>query len=425
MGLSLNVSIALQKWLTRAGDAMRPRGPLANETTARVLHWLLVGLLIWFALYISIILPFFNIKKALSALLAVFGILTWVVALVLMRRGLLRWAALVYLSAMYVSATLLMVLYGGIRSPATVLYMSLPISAAWLLGQRAALVSAIACLSSAFILALLETTGFRIHPYFPGTPFGIWALILLATIVSAAPVVLVLGILQEALSRSRILSSRLLALQDEERRRIARGLHDSVAQDIAALGMNLSTLEQEGSTLSSKALGVISESIAMADRCIDEIRTFAYLLHPPGLDRLGLRAALRWYTDGFATRSGIRVETLIPPDLPRMSGPTETAIFRIVQESLANIHTHSGSKIAWIRITRVSEELVVEVEDEGRGLPAGMVSGSGRPLQAGVGLASMTERMRELGGRLEFLERRPCGTIVRAVLPSATRNSVA
>ena len=402
---------------------MRPRGPLANETTARVLHWLLAGLLIWFVLYIAIVLPFFNIKKALSALLAVLGIMIWVVTLVLVRRGLMRWAALLYLSTMYVSATLLIVLYGGIRSPATVLYMSLPISAAWLLGQRAALVSALACLGSAFILALLETTGFRIHPYFPGTPFGIWSLILLATIVSAAPVVVVLGILQEALARSHTLSSRLLAIQDEERRRVARGLHDSVAQTIAAMGMNLGLLEHETAhTLSSTARGVLSESIDLANRCIDEIRTFAYLLHPPGLDQLGLRAALNWYAEGFATRSGIRVELLVPPDLARLPGPIETAIFRIVQESLANIHLHSGSKVARIRITHVSGELVVEVEDEGHGLPAGVVNGSGRPIRSGVGLAGMNERVRELGGKFEVLGRQPHGTIVRAVLPLTTVN---
>ncbi|HKW97012.1 MAG TPA: sensor histidine kinase [Bryobacteraceae bacterium] len=413
----MHLATKIHHQLAGAVAAAHARVPNANDTTARVLHWLLIGLLIWFVLYLSVILPFFNIKRALSAVLAVLGIVIWAATLWLVRRGLIEWAALLYLSALYVSATLLILLYGGIRSPATVLYVALPISAAWLLGQRAALVSALVCLASGFVLALLETAGLRIPAYFPGTPFGIWALVLLALIVSAAPVVLILGMLRESLSRSRALSHRLLALEDEERRRVARGLHDSVAQDIAALGMNLGALQDEVSVvLSSKAQGVLSDTIALADHCLDEIRTFSYLLHPPGLEELGLRAALSEYVHGFAKRSGIRVEVLAP-DLARLPGPTEAGIFRVVQESLANIHRHSGSQVARVRITLAAQEVILEVEDEGHGLPAGVINGYGRPLHPGVGISGMSERLRDLGGRLEFRRREPTGTIVRAVFP--------
>lgn len=414
----MHLATEVHNLLIRTLNALHARGPNANDTTARVLHWLLIGLLIWFALYLAVILPFFNIKRALSAVLAALGIVIWAATLWLVRRGLMQWAALLYLSALYVSATLLILLYGGIRSPATVLYVALPISAAWLLGQRAALVSALVCLASGFVLALLETTGLRIPAYFPGTPFGIWALVLLALIVSAAPVVLILGMLREALSRSRALSHRLLALEDEERRRVARGLHDSVAQDIAALGMNLGALQNEASVaLSSKAQGVLSDTIALADHCLDEIRTFSYLLHPPGLDELGLLVALSEYAHSFAKRSGIRVEVLAPPDLARLPGPTEAGIFRVVQETLANIHRHSGSPVARVRIALAAQEVILEVEDEGHGLPAGVINGYGRPLHPGLGISVMSERLRDLGGHLEFQRRDPTGTIVRAVFP--------
>src|SRR5207245_4303626 len=160
---------------------------------------------------------------------------------------------------------------------------------------------------------------------------GIWALVVLATIGSAAPVVLVLRILQEALAQSRALSSRLLRVQDEERQRLARELHDGTAQSLSALGMNLSLLrDQASATLSSQARLTLSESVDLADQCIREIRTLSYLLHPPVLEALGLESALKTYVDGFVRRSGICVELMIPPDLGRLPGPVETAIFRIV-----------------------------------------------------------------------------------------------
>lgn len=397
---------------------MRPRGPLADDTTARVLHVLLVGLMFWFALYITIILPLFNVKKAVSELLAILGMFAWCVALILLRRGFLRRAAILYLSVLFLFASLLIVLYGGVRSATIVLYMALPISAAWLLGQRAAIISAVVCLANSFVLALLETAGFPIPRYFPGTPFGVWALFLLCTIVSAAPVVLILRILQEALAQSRALSSRLLMLQDEERRRLATELHENTAQTLAALGMTLGSLKYDAAkTLSSDTRRLLSESVDLADQCIKEIRTFAYLLHPPSLELLGLESALSSYVEGFARRSGIPVDLVIPPDLERLPASVERAMFSIVQESLTNIYRHSGSKIARIRLTRVPGEVVLEVVDEGHGLPPDLSNPPGSALQPGVGIAGMKERLRELGGRLELVGSQPRGTTVRATLP--------
>jgi len=341
--------IALRKWLIKVQDVMRPRGPPANDTTARVLYSLLVGLLVWFAIYMTIILPFFTAKKAVSVLLALAGALVWFVALWHIRRGFFRRAALVYLYTGFLSSSLVIVLYGGIRSAAVMFYLALPISAAWLLGERAAMISAAACLAASFIMALVEAIGRQMPRYFPGTPFGIWALILLATIISAGPVVVVVRILREPLAQSRALSNRLLSVQDDERQRLARELHDSTAQNLSALGMNLSGLLDEApETLSSHARLVLAESIKLADQCIEEIRTFAYLLHPPVLDVLGLESALKTYVGGFERRRGIRVELMIPPHLGRLPKSVETAIFRIVQESLVNIHRHSGSQVARI-----------------------------------------------------------------------------
>jgi signal transduction histidine kinase len=383
-----------------------------------VLHLLLVGLLLWFALYSVFILPFFSVKRAVSVLLTVLGVCAVVVALALLRRGLLDWAARTYLVTTFVAASLLMVLYGGVRSAPVMLYVALPISAAWLLGERAALVTAAACLASTLLLALLETAGVRVPRYFPGTPMGVWSLMLAAIIVSAAPVVLVLRVLRETLAQSRTLSGRLLRLQDEERRRLAHELHDGIAQTLAALGMNLAALQDDMSeTLGAPARRALSESVDLADQCISQIRTFAYLLHPPALDQLGLESALNSYADGFARRSGIQVDVRIPPGLGRLPAQVETAVFRIVQESLANIHRHSGSKVARIRLARRAGELVLEVEDEGRGVRAPAFPSAEPAFAAGVGIEGMKQRARELGGTLEFSPTQPQGVTVRAVFP--------
>jgi len=196
------------------------------------------------------------------------------------------------------------------------------------------------------------------------------------------------------------LSARLIHLQDEERRRLARELHDSAGQYLAGIQMNLSALLRPNSGLQDTARARISDSMDMAKLCTSEIRTISYLLHPPLLDETGLRSAISWYVEGFAERSGIRVELEIPENLGRLPSETETALFRVMQQSLANIHRHSGSPVAVIRIEVDDQAVNLEIRDEGHGFPPEVLTGflSGTHL-VGIGMAGMRERIRDMGGR--------------------------
>jgi two-component system NarL family sensor kinase len=214
----------------------------------------------------------------------------------------------------------------------------------------------------------------------------------------------------------RQLSGRLLQLQDEERRRLARELHDSTAQTMAALGINLGIVSNSADALDLPAQKALHESLDLADQCIRELRTFSYLLHPPVLDDLGLSSALEGYVEGFAKRSGIAVELDIPPDLGRLPEEVELMLFRIVQESLTNIHRHSGSRTAVIRIARYAREVLMQVQDHGRGIPGSLKPGEGTRADLGVGIVGMRERVRQIGGRLE-IRSRPGGTDIEVLVP--------
>lgn len=211
----------------------------------------------------------------------------------------------------------------------------------------------------------------------------------------------------------RQLSAQLLRAQDDERRRIALELHDSTGQNLAALGLNLGWIKQSVTGLDTRANGILAESLELVKRCSQEIRDFSYLLHPPMLDEYGLASALRWYAEGFASRTGIRVAVDIPDNLCRLPLDVETALFRMVQESLTNVHRHSGSPTASIRMVQESNRLSLEVADQGHGMPlSGLRRDASRP---GVGVLGMRERMREKGGTLE-IQSDSRGTTVRASL---------
>jgi PAS domain S-box-containing protein len=222
---------------------------------------------------------------------------------------------------------------------------------------------------------------------------------------------------KRAESSFRELSARLLQLRDEERRHIARELHDSAGQMLAALSMKLTPLA-ENSKSTPDSVKVIKESLGLVGELSNEVRTISHLLHPPLLDEVGLSSALRLYLEGFAERSKIKVDLEIPSDFGRLSRDLETAVFRVVQECLTNIHRHSGSAVAKVRISRRHTDLRVEVEDEGKGISREkrvQIDLAGR---AGVGIRGMRERLRQLGGTLEIgsqLNRR--GTVVVARLP--------
>ncbi len=200
----------------------------------------------------------------------------------------------------------------------------------------------------------------------------------------------------------RQLSTRLLQVQDEERQRLARELHDSTAQGLAALSMNLAVVRDFGEEMHERARSALDESEALAETCSREIRTLSYLLHPPILKDVGLPAALRWCAEGFARRSGISVDVDVPSDFGRLPSEMENALFRIVQECLTNIQRHSGSPTARIRLDRDPIRVVLEVRDQGRGMPPGILEGQDGVRQLGVGLLGMRERVRQLGGAIRI-----------------------
>ena len=211
-------------------------------------------------------------------------------------------------------------------------------------------------------------------------------------------------------------STRLLQLQDEERRRIARELHDGVGQLLVAMKMNVSRIVDEKSNLSLDAARCVEENSNLIDQVSKDIRTMSYLLHPPLLDELGLTSALRWYIEGFAERSKIAASIELAADLPRLPREQELCLFRIAQECLTNIHRHSGSSTALVRLWRTPSEIKMEVGDAGRGFDQEIRSKIASGESAGVGLRGMQERVKQIGGTLG-ISSNGTGTSVLVVLP--------
>jgi PAS domain S-box-containing protein len=220
---------------------------------------------------------------------------------------------------------------------------------------------------------------------------------------------------RESETKLRELASQLLCAQDEERRRIARELHDVTAQNLAALEIGLSRLDDSVAALNSEERQLIAQSLKLVNQCSEEVRTLSYLLHPPLLDEFGLTVAMKWFLDGLTQRTAIQVELDVPAELGRFPPEIEIALFRVLQESLINIHRHSGSSAAKIRLAREDGRIVLEIHDLGKGFLVDNVPG-GAVSTAGVGILSMRERLKQLGGVLT-LESGHGGTRVRAVLP--------
>jgi two-component system NarL family sensor kinase len=211
------------------------------------------------------------------------------------------------------------------------------------------------------------------------------------------------------------LSQRLLRVQDEERRRVARDLHDSTGQTLTALKISIALLRRKLHA-NEGARDDLSTIEILADQALQEIRTTSYLLHPPLLDEAGFTCAAQWFVEGFSRRSGMTVVIDLDPDLIRLPKTIEIALFRVLQESLTNAHRHSGTKKVSVRLRREVQAVVLEVRDFGRGMPQLLtVSGPSTP-DSGVGLAGMRERLNELRGRLEIQAASP-GTVLRATVP--------
>lgn len=221
--------------------------------------------------------------------------------------------------------------------------------------------------------------------------------------------------IEQANFRLREMSVHLMRAQDEERRRIARELHDSVGQYLGAINMVLAPLVERPTELSANAFESVGQAVEIGRTCANEVRTISHLLYPPLLEEMGLPAAVRWYTEGFANRSGIEVQLDVPDDLERFGPDIEIVLFRILQESLTNVHRHSGSRTARIALGADVREVWLEVKDQGKGMKG--KNGSG------VGTRGMQERIKELAGQLSITSG-DAGTIVKAVVPLNARITV-
>jgi len=224
--------------------------------------------------------------------------------------------------------------------------------------------------------------------------------------------------LDKSLQQVRVLWRRTFRAQDEERQRIARMMHETLAQDLAVLKMQLSRLQRTMPARTGQDRELLAESIELAEQSIMALRTQSYLLYPPFLDEAGLLEPVRWYTTGFAKRSGIAVTLDVPDNLERMPHDVELTLFRVVQEALINIHRHANSPTAAIRLRRHDHEVVLEVEDRGRGMPSHVVESLRSPSSAlvGVGLPGLRERLQQLAGSLE-IETTGDGVTLRATVP--------
>jgi PAS domain S-box-containing protein len=210
------------------------------------------------------------------------------------------------------------------------------------------------------------------------------------------------------------LTSRLLSIQDEERRRIARDLHDGTAQNLFGISINLANLQEKFSA-ESHEVQVISDCQNLADESLREIRTLSYLLHPPLLDQTGLVSALQWYVEGFTKRSGIQV-SILAQSIGRLTSEIETALFRIVQESLTNVRKHSGSNSVVIRLERSLDDILLEINDNGNGFKVDLEDPENSEFAPGVGIPGMKQRLRQLGGILEISSNAK-GTKITAFVP--------
>ena len=212
------------------------------------------------------------------------------------------------------------------------------------------------------------------------------------------------------------LTGRLLRTQDDERRHIARELHDGTAQSIGLIMLNLAQVQGTAGKLDRKNADRLSESLALSEQALREIRTLSYILHPPLLDQAGLVTALKWYLKGFIDRSGVKVAFSETGSNSRMAPEVEYALFRVVQECLTNIRRHTNSETAEIGLTRTSKQIVLTVKDHGKGHQlAALPNGDGIE-SIGVGIPGMRHRLKQLGGEL-LVDTDGNGTTVTATVP--------
>jgi len=222
--------------------------------------------------------------------------------------------------------------------------------------------------------------------------------------------------LKRAENTVRWLSGRLLQLRDDERRRLARDLHDSLGQVLSAVKMNLSYLSRAAEQPNERSREAIAESKSLVESCIQEVRTLSHLLHPPMLDEVGLLSAIRWFVNGFSQRSGVEVRMDLPQTMQRLPNELEIALFRALQESLTNVHRHSGSQTAAVSLKVGVSRVQLEVADQGCGIPPQKLTVRQEHASIGIGILGMRERVRQLGGELEISSAQS-GTTVHLTFP--------
>jgi signal transduction histidine kinase len=222
---------------------------------------------------------------------------------------------------------------------------------------------------------------------------------------------------EELNAQLRQMSSRLMTLQDDERRRVARKLHDGLVQDLAAAKLVFARIVEDSASLKDQ---LATNGVEILDSAIQQIRTISYLLHPPLLDEAGLASALRLYLDGISKRSGIKTFFDVqPPNFPRLAPEVETAIFRIIQEALSNVFRHSGATSSWVVLRQEENRVLAMVRDNGKGLPD--ETAELRPDRIGVGLGGMRERARHFDGDFRVSNANP-GTLVEVAIPLSVQN---
>jgi two-component system NarL family sensor kinase len=214
----------------------------------------------------------------------------------------------------------------------------------------------------------------------------------------------------------------LLQAQDEERRKIGRDLHDSVGQYLAVIKIHLDGMNGLG-RVDLKQPELISECLHAVNECLKETRTMSYLLHPPLLDEAGFDSAARWYVDGFAERVGIQATLNFPDKMDRLPRIVEVALFRILQESLTNVHRHSGSPTVEVEMEVNPETVILTIRDAGRGIPEHIMKQFSESGTAGIGLAGMRERLSDLGGELR-VQSNSKGTVLLATIPLPRGNAM-
>ena len=437
------------QFIWSARHAFRLRGPLADDPTARVLHVLLIGSSIWMLFNIAVILPFVVVRKTLSLPIDVMLPVTFFAAWVLLQRGFMQQASLVYVGGMGVIVIVMTILSGGIQSRAIMpFYVALPISAAWLLGFRAALLTAAAGLGSSLAFVLLDLAGLRLPTYFPGKPLGVWSNILYATVIATVPAAQVLRNLKEALAASQ----RNLT----ERTRIAQELHDTLIQEMVAVGLQLDIIDGQidaEQNAFKPALDVVRsrvrETISHGRRALSDLRSSTAISNASNHERNAVRAVLDTARDRMTHTISRGGRAFLAPGSPpvatndlieslsktgaelsagklpqfhilvhgtycQLDSLISYELDRIGREAIINAFRHARAKSIEVGLFYSDDALRLVIRDDGCGMPSDLIS-EGCPEH--FGLQGMRERAERSGGRLIIWSRPGRGTELSVTVP--------